>query len=318
MTDELTPLDPELESFFDAVREDEAAPPEAFDHVRDRLEETLGIPLDGPQDASDQEEPAQEDNSATEESPDHVHETDDALIHKAEEAMVEAAASPASVSQTAASSSTGMGGMGAGGAAVKTGLGAIFTKPIMVGSFMVLTTIGVGTLTLDQNQPEIVDTEDTEEPAASKRKDTPAMTPPPPQVQTTPAPAHEKPVRRQKRKSTIKKKSIPTKKAANSPNLKTPKQKSIESRLHAERQILASAQKALSDGKPVKAQRALHEHRTQFPKGQLTEERDALLIFCLIKEEQQEKAESNLRVFRQQYPNSLMLPAIEKAMAQKK
>jgi len=57
------------------------------------------------------------------------------------------------------------------------------------------------------------------------------------------------------------------------------------------------------------------QHRRQFPRGRLAEERDALAIRALISLGRTTEARQRARAFRTAYPNSFLAPALESALS---
>jgi hypothetical protein len=88
--------------------------------------------------------------------------------------------------------------------------------------------------------------------------------------------------------------------------------------LAAERRLVEMARTALGRTRPGQALEALAQHRRRFPRGQLAEERDALTVLALIASSEGERAQDQAQRFRDRYPKSLLLPAIEAALAEEK
>ncbi len=84
--------------------------------------------------------------------------------------------------------------------------------------------------------------------------------------------------------------------------------------LKAESLLLESARARLSSGQTGEAVKSLAEHQRQFPQGQLSEEREALWVQCLVISGDHEQARIRGERFRARYPNSLFLPAVEAAL----
>jgi hypothetical protein len=85
--------------------------------------------------------------------------------------------------------------------------------------------------------------------------------------------------------------------------------------LAAERALIEQARTALSRGKPADALVLLAQHRRGFGKGQLVEEREALEILSLAAAGQTGLARARAAAFRQSFPKSLLLRAIDDALA---
>lgn len=81
--------------------------------------------------------------------------------------------------------------------------------------------------------------------------------------------------------------------------------------LASERALLEVARTALTRNDWQNALHSLNDHLEQFPHGRLAEERDALWIQALLRKGDREAAEIRARQFRERYPQSLFLPAID-------
>ncbi|MGA9524064.1 MAG: hypothetical protein WBV82_21565, partial [Myxococcaceae bacterium] len=81
--------------------------------------------------------------------------------------------------------------------------------------------------------------------------------------------------------------------------------------LKAERSLVEQSRSALARGDAAAALAALAEHRQSFPDGRLSEERDALEIQALVARDQMDEAQSRAAAFRENYPTSLLRPAID-------
>ncbi|MBI4701709.1 MAG: sigma-70 family RNA polymerase sigma factor [Deltaproteobacteria bacterium] len=84
-----------------------------------------------------------------------------------------------------------------------------------------------------------------------------------------------------------------------------------ESELRAERTLLEMARTAQARGDGEGALRALEAHQLAFPRGQLAEERDALVVFALVGAGRTEEGRQAARRFRERHPRSLMGPSVE-------
>jgi hypothetical protein len=85
-------------------------------------------------------------------------------------------------------------------------------------------------------------------------------------------------------------------------------------RLAAESAVLDVARAALAAGDGAHALQAVDRHAASFPRGLLTEEREALGIRALESLGRTTEARARLSRFRVRYPESLFLPAIESAL----
>jgi hypothetical protein len=86
--------------------------------------------------------------------------------------------------------------------------------------------------------------------------------------------------------------------------------------LAAERRLVELARTALARSRPADAVAALEQHRKRFPRGQLAEERDGLHVLARAASGELQRAREEARSFKRRYPRSLLLPAIEAALAQ--
>jgi hypothetical protein len=85
-------------------------------------------------------------------------------------------------------------------------------------------------------------------------------------------------------------------------------------RLAAESALLDVARTALAAGDGERALDAVQRHEASFPRGLLTEEREALGIRALLALGRTSEAKGRVALFRTRYPESLFLPAVESAM----
>jgi hypothetical protein len=84
--------------------------------------------------------------------------------------------------------------------------------------------------------------------------------------------------------------------------------------LAEERTLLEQARSALSRGKGTEALHAVAEHERRFARGLLTEERHSLRVHALQLAGRHDEAREQARKFREKYPQSILLPAIEEAL----
>ena len=82
----------------------------------------------------------------------------------------------------------------------------------------------------------------------------------------------------------------------------------------AERQVLDTARQALSRGDAQAAWAAVGEHERQFPRGRLTEEREALAVRALVALGQGGAARRRAALLRARFPRSIFLPAVDSAL----
>ena len=81
--------------------------------------------------------------------------------------------------------------------------------------------------------------------------------------------------------------------------------------LEAERALLDVARTALGRGDGANALHATDEHARKFPRGILSEEREAMSIQALRLLHRDDEAEARLGRFRGRFPSSLIRPALE-------
>jgi hypothetical protein len=84
--------------------------------------------------------------------------------------------------------------------------------------------------------------------------------------------------------------------------------------LAAERSLLEIARTALARGDSASALDALGRHQAQFPKGQLSEEREALYVQALSMAGRSAEAKQRADRFRKTWPGSMLLPVVEAAV----
>ncbi len=91
---------------------------------------------------------------------------------------------------------------------------------------------------------------------------------------------------------------------------------SATSALNAERALLDRGRTAFARGDAAACLGLIEEHRTRYPHGALTEEREALAIRTLVALGRAGDARARGRQFKATYPTSLMLPAVEAALGE--
>jgi hypothetical protein len=84
--------------------------------------------------------------------------------------------------------------------------------------------------------------------------------------------------------------------------------------LAAERAILDIARTALGRGDGVHALEATNRHAREFPRGQMTEEREAIAVQALAKLGRKEEAAARGARFKERYPGSVLTPVIDAAL----
>ena len=86
------------------------------------------------------------------------------------------------------------------------------------------------------------------------------------------------------------------------------------SELSRERALLDLARANAARGEPALVLSQTEQHRAQFPRGRLAEEREALTIRALLSLGRVDEARTRAQAFRLAHPNSFLLPAIDSAM----
>jgi len=84
--------------------------------------------------------------------------------------------------------------------------------------------------------------------------------------------------------------------------------------LAMERVHIDTARSALASGNSAAALAALNRHAREFPRGRLSEEREALTIHALLASGSRDAAAARADAFRRTYPRSLFLPPIDRAL----
>jgi hypothetical protein len=84
--------------------------------------------------------------------------------------------------------------------------------------------------------------------------------------------------------------------------------------LAAERSLLEMARAALGRGQADRALAALRRHARQFPNGELTEEREGLLVQSLVGAQKYDQAREKADQFKKRYPRSLFAPVVDQAI----
>jgi hypothetical protein len=90
--------------------------------------------------------------------------------------------------------------------------------------------------------------------------------------------------------------------------------RSSRDQLSAESALLDVARVAVAQGNGARALEAIERHRSQFPRGSLAEEREALAVKSLHILGRDEEARSTAARFEKAYPKSLFLPAIRNGL----
>jgi hypothetical protein len=85
--------------------------------------------------------------------------------------------------------------------------------------------------------------------------------------------------------------------------------------LAKERSLIDMARSALARGSSAAAISALRDHESAFPRGRLSEEREALWVQVLASSGQRAQAVRRAAAFHRQFPNSMLAPAVEAAVS---
>ena len=81
-----------------------------------------------------------------------------------------------------------------------------------------------------------------------------------------------------------------------------------------ERAAVDMARSALARGEPAQALIALDALAKRLPRGQLAEERESLAVEALMAAGQVEEAKARAAKFRADFPQSMLLPAVDAAL----
>ncbi len=84
--------------------------------------------------------------------------------------------------------------------------------------------------------------------------------------------------------------------------------------LAAELEMIDAARAAVAKRQNAEALQKLAQHEARFPNGQLAQQRDRLRIQALVAMGDRDQARARAATFRKQYPNGLLLPAVERAL----
>jgi hypothetical protein len=85
--------------------------------------------------------------------------------------------------------------------------------------------------------------------------------------------------------------------------------------LARERELIEPARSALIRTQAESALAAVGRHETEFPEGQLAEEREAIAVQALVLMGNFEDAKARATSFKQRFPSSLFVPLVESAVA---
>lgn len=84
--------------------------------------------------------------------------------------------------------------------------------------------------------------------------------------------------------------------------------------LEHELQLLERARTKLSESQPAAALAQLRQHRAQYPKSSLEQEREALYVRALLETGQRAEAKKRAAAFVQRYPSSVLRGSVERAL----
>jgi len=87
------------------------------------------------------------------------------------------------------------------------------------------------------------------------------------------------------------------------------------SQLSRERALLDLARASAARGEPALSLQQTEQHRAQFPRGKLSEEREALAIRALHSLGRADETLARARAFHSTYPDSFLTPAIDSALS---
>jgi hypothetical protein len=86
-----------------------------------------------------------------------------------------------------------------------------------------------------------------------------------------------------------------------------------DTQLAAERAFIETARAAVARGDSLDALETIERHARRFPDGRLAEERDSLWVQALVGAGRFDEARQRATRFRRDYPDSMLLPAVEAA-----
>lgn len=326
MSDELPPLDDDVQGMLAGLRREVAAPSAARARVASRLSASLGLPMglvggalsDGDPgadvDVPDMAmAPPVDGASGVDAAVEAASAVADPDVLAAAAPAVLAVAKSASIAAPAAASAATVGATAtvATGTTASVGVLAMLTKPVVVGAFVAGSMLGGGTVkVIDEaiEKPRVVYL-----PAPSKVvADNDVVEVAEPVVE--PAPVADERPRDVVRKDT---------KDREKPRVKRPTTTDDAARapdeaaraLAKERALLEVARTALSRGDATAALASLEKHRAQFSDAKLGEERDALLVLALVGAGRVGEAEKAAARFERAHPRSLLLSTVKAAVA---
>lgn len=102
--------------------------------------------------------------------------------------------------------------------------------------------------------------------------------------------------------------------SASAPPILHPADPGRDDTLARERAMLDVARSALSSGEAARALDAVERHAREFPKGKMSEEREAIAVQALVKLGRRDAAGARGAAFRKHYPSSVLAPVIDAAL----
>jgi hypothetical protein len=87
--------------------------------------------------------------------------------------------------------------------------------------------------------------------------------------------------------------------------------------LEEEYRLIDTAHSAVSSGQFERALSLIDAHADRFPRGQLAQQRERLRIEALVATRRIDEARSAAARFRQQFPNGILRPSVERALVEK-
>lgn len=103
--------------------------------------------------------------------------------------------------------------------------------------------------------------------------------------------------------------------ASDSAHSPRPTAPGANSELARERALLDVARACAARGEPARVLELVAQHARQFPRGRLSEEREALAIRALLALGRAQEARARAATFRSEHPNSFLMPVIDSALS---
>lgn len=185
---------------------------------------------------------------------------------------------------------SGGGGPGGGGGATLTALGQRLRLLSTVAALLAGGVIG-GVVVATMRPPRVIYVERVASPAASPSAGATAPSAEPASIAFSASPA-----------------------AASAPIAVVASSGDRDVALAKERAILDVARTALGRNDGAHALEAVERHAREFPRGQMTEEREAIAVQALVKLGRKDEAAARGARFRRRYPDSVLIPVIDAAL----